>query len=429
MKRIFVAFVLSLLGSVVMVSMASSSSGRSRIIISTDIGGTDPDDNQSIVHLFMYSDLFDIEGIISSPSAGAGSKAELLRMIDIFEPDYPRLSSSYPGLLSPDSLRSLCTQGYKGVPPYRGYSLAPTEGSEMIIEAARRDDSRPLYVLVWGMLDDVAQALHDAPDIASKLRVYWIGGPNKKWGVDAYHYIASHFPDLWFIENNASYRGFIGSNSRQGEYENGYYDYALKGAGNVGRDFKNYYGGNVKMGDTPSLLYMMDGDPADPSGDSWGGRFEKMTFSPVTVIDHTEDDRVDSVAVYSIADFRFHGPELGQKMVGSPSFTFGIDGQEWTGFYLGDGVYGVRFSPKAPGRLDYVLTADNKALDGRHGTLVVTGEWPGRRTRDSISLGANWWTDCSDPALFEGKWQGAATVRKHRQEVLEDWARRLNVLK
>ena len=58
----------------------------------------------------------------------------------------------------------------------------------------------------------MAQALHDAPDILPRIRVYWIGGPNKKWGVNSYVYIVENFPDLWIIENNASYRGFIGNN-------------------------------------------------------------------------------------------------------------------------------------------------------------------------------------------------------------------------
>ena len=44
-----------------------------RVLISTDIGGTDPDDNQSMTHLLMYSDLFDLEGLVSSPSYGDGS--------------------------------------------------------------------------------------------------------------------------------------------------------------------------------------------------------------------------------------------------------------------------------------------------------------------------------------------------------------------
>ena len=72
--------------------------------------------------------------------------------------------------------------------PYAGVA-PPTEGSRWIVERARAADPRPLYVLVWGGIEDLAQALHDAPDILPKLRVYFIGGPNKKWSPDAYHYI------------------------------------------------------------------------------------------------------------------------------------------------------------------------------------------------------------------------------------------------
>src|SRR3569832_58593 len=54
---------------------------KPRILISTDIGGTDPDDNQSMIHFLMYSNLFNTEGLISSPSYGKGSKEEILRMI------------------------------------------------------------------------------------------------------------------------------------------------------------------------------------------------------------------------------------------------------------------------------------------------------------------------------------------------------------
>ena len=40
---------------------------RPRVIVSTDIGGTDPDDFQSMVHLLLYADVLDLEGLISSP--------------------------------------------------------------------------------------------------------------------------------------------------------------------------------------------------------------------------------------------------------------------------------------------------------------------------------------------------------------------------
>ena len=51
--------------------------GGPRVLISTDMGGgTDPDDNQSMVHLMICSDLFELEGLVSSPSFGEGSKDE-----------------------------------------------------------------------------------------------------------------------------------------------------------------------------------------------------------------------------------------------------------------------------------------------------------------------------------------------------------------
>ncbi len=37
---------------------------KPRVLISTDIGGTDPDDNQSLAHLLMYSEMFDLDGLV-----------------------------------------------------------------------------------------------------------------------------------------------------------------------------------------------------------------------------------------------------------------------------------------------------------------------------------------------------------------------------
>ena len=34
---------------------------KPRVLISTDIGGTDPDDNQSMAHLLMYNNLLEME--------------------------------------------------------------------------------------------------------------------------------------------------------------------------------------------------------------------------------------------------------------------------------------------------------------------------------------------------------------------------------
>jgi len=59
---------------------------RCRVIVSTDIGGSDPDDFQSMVHYLLYTDVFDTEGLISSPW-GAGTKQDILDVIDAYAKD------------------------------------------------------------------------------------------------------------------------------------------------------------------------------------------------------------------------------------------------------------------------------------------------------------------------------------------------------
>ena len=61
---------------------------RHRVLVSTDIGGTDPDDQQSMAHLLLYADVFDLEGLVSSPY-GPGRMSHILEVIDRYERDYP----------------------------------------------------------------------------------------------------------------------------------------------------------------------------------------------------------------------------------------------------------------------------------------------------------------------------------------------------
>ena len=66
-KRILsIAVAVFSLGVACVVSARVKPAEKPRILISTDIGGTDPDDNQSMAHFLMYSDEFDTEGLVSS---------------------------------------------------------------------------------------------------------------------------------------------------------------------------------------------------------------------------------------------------------------------------------------------------------------------------------------------------------------------------
>ena len=399
-----------------------------RVLISTDIGGTDPDDNQSMTHLLMFSDRIALEGLVSTPSYGDGSASEILRMTDLYEQDFPTLKDAFPGLMTPDALRSITKQGRHGMPSWKGFS-EPTEGSEWIIECARKPSRKPLWVLVWGGLEDLAQALHDAPDIKNNIKVYWIGGPNKKWGNAAYAYIVRNFPDLWIIENNASYRGFIGDKNVPGHYQSSYYADCIKGAGELGKDFINYLGGNLKMGDTPSLLYMMDGNPDDPEGVSWGGSFERMSLSPISIF-HRDLNVCDTIPEYSILEVFYEGPDI-DCPEDSPCFSVTIDKQVWPGYRTGPGEFAFRYSPKRPDTLEYAISSEMLPwLDGRTGHFVASVAWPdAERSNAPVSVGPNWFTDRSDPELFTDDLQGYKTVSEWRNAVLDDWAARWDVLR
>ena len=399
---------------------------KPRILISTDIGGTDPDDNQSMIHFLMYSNMFHTEGLISSPSYGHGTKQNILDMIALYEKDLPKLKKHANGFPSPDALRAICKQGRQGAAPYKGFTTA-TEGSDWIINCARKKSSQPLWILVWGGLDDLAQALHDAPDIRKGIKVYWIGGPNKKWSANSYAYIVKNFPDLWFIENNSSYNGFFSNNGMPDSVKtNNYYNQYIRGAGHMGKDFINYYGGNIKMGDTPSLLYMMDGDPNNPQKESWGGNFEKFDHSP-RIIFNRNTTLADTVTVCSILEFHIKGPQLNISP-DSACFMLSVKAvigeQKWAGYYKEKDNYVVRYAPKQSENLSYTITSAIPGFPEQSGEFVVDNQWPGKTRKTDYPLGPNWYTDRSDPQLYLGKIQGGITVKKWRNEVLQDWAKR-----
>lgn len=399
---------------------------KKRVLISSDIGGTDPDDYQSAIHLFMYADLFDIEGLVSSPY-GPGRKDDFIKIIDIYAQDYPLLKKKSALFPLPNTLKSVCKQGAINAAPYKGFSLS-TEGSNWIIKCAQKKDDRPLWVLVWGGLEDLAQALHDTPEIKENIKVYWIGGPNKKWSVNAYSYIAEHHPDLWMIEANATYRGwFMDKDSPADLKSNAFYDNYIKGNGAMGNAFKNFYNGDIKMGDTPSLAYLIHGDSNDPTSESWGGRFSPIEHSSRTIFEGNSTIN-DTVTAYAVLEYRFNGP-LSVISKDSTAFLFTINNQTWPGYYIDHGTYAVRYAPKKPEIGKYVLNSDSNDFNGQKGAYVSTIPWPGKFKQSDYKLRSNWYSDIEDPNYFIREQQGAKTISKHRKMFLEDWAKRWSWLK
>jgi hypothetical protein len=394
--------------------------GRQRVIVSTDVGGTDFDDFQSLVHLLLYSDMVDLEGMIASPwGPNLDRKRHLLTLISVYEKDYPNLRSWSPDYPTPDRLRSISKQGgtYLSAPP--GWST-PNEGSDWIVQCARHDDPRPLWVLLWGGYEDLAQALHDAPDIKGKLRVYMIGGPNKKWSTVAYDYIAREHPDLWLIEDNSTYRGWFTGGDQSGDLNNvGFVQRHAKGVGALG----DYFAGiapQIKMGDTPSFAHVLGAHPEQPGVGGWGGRFVRAWDRPRITFTKTPST-ADVVETFAMVELVVQptGPAPAQATA-----HLVVDKQEFAGYPGADGAWHFLFSPKEAKTWTYRIASNHPGLDGQTGGLTSRNAAPAQARHPSARY-PNWWTDDPDPRFSEGPHQGAKTVSRWRADFLNDFAARL----
>jgi hypothetical protein len=402
------------------ITPAALAEPRPRVIVSTDIGGTDFDDFQSLVHLLVYADRVDLEGLISSPRGAARNRKEhLLKLIDIYAKDFPNLKTHSDAYPTPDQLRAISKQGGTDSADLRGWGDR-TEGSDWIIQCARRDDPRPLWLLVWGGIDDLAQALHDDPAIKKNLRVYWIGGPNKKWSATAYDYIAREHRDVWIIEANSIYMGFFRGGNQTGDLGNReFVTQHVKGHGALG-DYFATIAPEIKMGDTPSLTHLFGANPENPAAESgsWGGSFVHAWDRPRTTFTKPPTE-ADTVETYSIVElvYRPEGaapPDAKAQLV--------VDDQQFTGFPGNDGAWHFLFSPKSARKWTYRIASNHSGLDGRTGGF--TSILPAADQQPSPGY-PNWWTDNPDPKWREGDQQGAKTINRWREAYLRDFAERM----
>ena len=218
------------------------------------------------------------------------------------------------------------------------------------------------------------------------------------------------------------------------------YPYRILSA-RLGADFYRYRQGMPKLGDTPALLYMMDGDPAHPERESWGGQYEKIARSSRVVLTRATTAS-DTIARDGIVEWHFTGPKLkkGQYKPVKAKWASGadnevgfltVDKQKWPVYYIGKGQYMCRYATYKCGVAHYTIEADIKGFPRQSGEFFVENVFPGKPHATDYKLGTTWWGDRLAPELYSKKdnCQGAETVAKWRYDVIADWGKRCGWLR
>ncbi len=299
---------------------------KPKLIVLTDIGG-DPDDMQSLRRLLVYSNAFQIKGLIATsdniPRPNYQHKINthlILEAIDDYAKVRDNLLLHEPGFPTAESLRAVVHGGQVD----RGAgNLAPgreTPGSRHIIETVDKEKG-PVYIVIWGGAHDLAQALLDMrttrtkkeiSKFIGKIRVYAIADQDKLGDIHPLgtgEWIRQNFTELLYIEPgssnihimSASFRGMYQNDSRGGNYAelplvkpgletlNGekWIVENVNAWGPLGAGYPANVGQNpgsprntrgVKEGDTPSWFFHYSNglsNPKQPGWGGWGGRFVK----------------------------------------------------------------------------------------------------------------------------------------------------------
>lgn len=262
------------------------SAAKNRLIVTSDLGGVDPDDEQSMAHLLVGANDFDLEGLVmglawlQADQNQPGIK-QLGAIIDAYEKSYPNLKVHAEGYPTPDYLRSIVAVG-QAMPNMSGVGDAKlSAGAELIIEAVDKDDPRPVWLNAWGGSNTIAQALwtvkatrskEELAKFVSKIRVFDILGQD-----DAGAWMAKSFPDLVYIRTKSIY-GWAPPDEWVKTH--------VQSHGPLGALYPNRRW--ATEGDSPAFFHVWANglnNPNDLEQGGWGGRFSAQKVSDIRVMD------------------------------------------------------------------------------------------------------------------------------------------------
>lgn len=279
---------------------------KPRIVVLTDVSTWETDDSESLVRLLVHADMFEIEGIVYTTGWSLEETRDdffqlIHDAIDAYEKDLPNLMkrSNQPAFHEDESQQTI---GYWPSPDYlRQHSVLGSkkrgidkigkdnisDGSNLIIKLADENDDRPLWILLWGGGNTLAQTIWqvqnernevDLKAFLNKIPTYAITDQDRSYKTGTPYNISSHQwmrkefeKDLLFLWDECAWKYQNGTGRENWD------EYALhiQNHGNLGKVYPKYKFG--VEGDTPSFLHVMPNglsNPLVPNQLSWGGYFE-----------------------------------------------------------------------------------------------------------------------------------------------------------
>ncbi len=304
------------------IEMKAESISKPRIIVTSD---GEIDDECSMVRFLLYTNEWDVVGIVTSSSqyhwlghrwAGDDWIDPYLEAYEKVYPNLVRHSSSYP---TPEYLKA-CT--FIGNVAAAGEMDSVTPGSQHIVKVLLDEtDDRPVWIQTWGGTNTIAKALktieeeypEKMDEIAAKLRFFFIWEQDSTyqayirphWGKyniltiisDQFWAIAYQWNKILPEDKQAYFRSdWMKSNILE---DHGalcsLYKAHVPGSYGLSGDTAFYPGDFRSEGDSPSFLHVINTglrNIESPAYGGWGGRY-------VTVRDNTWLDPVP------VSDYRY----------------------------------------------------------------------------------------------------------------------------
>ena len=278
-------------------SRMDSFQGKPRVFVLSDIGN-EPDDQMSLTRFLLYSNEFDVEGLVAVTSTWQRKKVSpeiMQKVLSNYGKVRDNLLKHAPGFPAVEDLSKLVKAGQPayGMAAVGKDNMSP--GADLLIQAVDRKDPRPLYVTIWGGANTLAEALLQVREtrppegvkaFVSQLRVYSISDQD-----DAGPWMRREFPDLFYIVSpstpdgeqygSATWTGISGDryyrNAPGADFttvSNTWLDQHVRNKGFLGETYPQYL--FIMEGDTPSFLGLINNGLAscrNPGWGGWGGRY------------------------------------------------------------------------------------------------------------------------------------------------------------